>query len=387
MGTLPLPTRQGAPAVQDPVASSINPASDAALAGLPGGVPAATHVCTAWSRAPGPRKVQQGAAAEAPVLTVHSPAPALAHGLAVPRLHARPRPQRQRRAAPGLPAPGEERGGRTDSWAGRRRGDVWRGSIPEHRGARCAQPEMGGRWGAGDCSRGRGRAPPWASPPVQVASRRPPAALPRRARLPLAQDSPPPPRPVRPSGGGVFNSAAFCSPKWPSRNLRPPNLKPRKIDGFSFFTKGLPVVTAQRPRGKRSPRHRRQRGQVRCRRSRDGGNAWQCRGSTRHCETPHGPRSRRPRRVLRALYSHVIGGSGGRTPAAGPRAGSCGRAPSGVRALRDRRPGGGVPERPQLGRSPGRGGGRVSLSSMFLSALLIFPQRVRVAVLLSLLLF
>lgn len=220
-------------------------------------------------------------------------------------------------------------------------------------------------------------------PPVQVASRRPPAVLPRRARLPLAQDSPPPPRPVRPSGGGVFNSAAFCSPKWPSRNLRPPNLKPRKIDGFSFFTKGLPVVTAQRPRGKRSPRHRRQRGRVRCRRSRDSGNAWQCRGSTRHCETPHGPRSRRPRRVLRALYSHVIGGSGGRTPAARPCAGSCGR----VRALRDRRPGGGVPERPQLGRSPGRGGGRVSLSSMFFSALLIFPQRVRVAVLLSLLLF
>lgn len=289
MGTLPLPTRQGAPAVQDPVASSINPASDAALAGLPGGVPAATHVCTAWSRAPGPRKVQQGAAAEAPVLAVHSPAPALARGLAVPRLHARPRPQHQRRAAPGLPAPGEERGGRTDSWAGRRRGDVWRGSIPEHRGARCAQPEMGGRWGAGDCSRGRGRAPTWAGPPVQVASRRPPAALPRRARLPLAQDSPPPPRPVRPSGGGVFNSAAFCSPKWPSRNLRPPNLKPRKIDGFSFFTKGLPVVTAQRPRGKRSPRHRRQRGRVRCRRSRDSGNARQCRGSTRHCETPHGP--------------------------------------------------------------------------------------------------
>lgn len=95
--------------------------------------------------------------------------------------------------------------------------------------------------------------------------------------------------PVRPSGGGVFNSAAFCSPNWPSRNLRPPNLKPRKIDGFSFFTKGLPVVTAQRPRGKRSPRHRRQRGRVRCRRSRDSGNAWQCRGSTRHCETPHGP--------------------------------------------------------------------------------------------------
>lgn len=150
MGTLPLPTRQGAPAVQDPVASSINPASDAALAGLPGGVPAATHVCTAWSRAPGPRKVQQGAAAEAPVLAVHSPAPALARGLAVPRLHARPHPRRQPRAAPGLPAPGEERGGRTDSWAGRRRGDVWRGSIPEHRGARCAQPEMGGRWGAGE---------------------------------------------------------------------------------------------------------------------------------------------------------------------------------------------------------------------------------------------
>lgn len=98
MGTLPLPTRQGAPAVQDPVASSINPASDAALAGLPGGVPAATHVCTAWSRAPGPRKVQQGAAAEAPVLAVHSPAPALARGLAVPRLHVRPRPRRQRRA-------------------------------------------------------------------------------------------------------------------------------------------------------------------------------------------------------------------------------------------------------------------------------------------------
>lgn len=148
MGTLPLPTRQGAPAVQDPVASSINPASDAALAGLPGGVPVATHVCTAWSRAPGPRKVQQGAAAEAPVLAVHSPAPALARGLAVPRLHARPRPQHQRRAAPGLPAPGEERGGRTDSWAGGWRGDVWRGSIPEHRGARCAQPEMAGRWGA-----------------------------------------------------------------------------------------------------------------------------------------------------------------------------------------------------------------------------------------------
>lgn len=199
--------------------------------------------------------------------------------------------------------------------------------------------KWGGRWGAGDCSRGQGRAPPWAGPPVWVASRRPPAALPRRARLPLAQDSPPPPRPVRPSGGGVFNSAAFCSPKWPSRNLRPPNLKPRKIDGFSFFTKGLPVVTAQRPRGKRSPRHRRQRGRVGCRRSRDGGNAWQCRGSTRHCETPHGPRSRRPRRVLRALYSHVIGGSGGRTPAVGPRAGSCGRTPSRVRALRDGRRG------------------------------------------------
>lgn len=221
---------------------------------------------------------------------------------------------------------------------------------------------MGSR-GAGDCSGGRGRAPAWAGPPVRVASRRPPAALPRRARLPLAQDSPPPPRPVRPSGGGVFNSAAFCSPKWPSRNLRPPNLKPRKIDGFSFFTKGLPAVTAQRPRGKRSPRHRRQRGR--------GGAGAAGRGRRkrlavqRQHATPRNasrPRSRRPRRVLRALYSHVIGGSGGRTPAAGPRAGSCGRAPSRVRALRDGRPGGGSPS----GRSWGGLRGEAEAEAPFL---------------------
>lgn len=211
-----------------------------------------------------------------------------------------------------------------------------------------------------------------------------------RARLPLAQDSPPPPRPVRPSGGGVFNSAAFCSPTWPSRNLRPPNLKPRKIDGFSFFTKGLPVVTAQRPRGKRSPRHRRQRGRVRCRGSDAAGRATAETPGSAEAARDTAKRLTAPGADGRGAYlGHFIrtlsGVPGGRTPAAGPCAGSCGRTPSRVRALRDGRPGGGVPERPQLGRSPGRGGGRVSLSSMFFSALLIFPQRVRVAVLLLLL--
>lgn len=194
--------------------------------------------------------------------------------------------------------------------------------------------------------------------------------------------------PVRPSGGGVFNSAAFCSPKWPSRNLRPPNLKPRKIDGFSFFTKGLPVVTAQRPRGKRSPRHRRQRGRVRCRGSDAAGRATAETPGSAEAARDTAKRLTAPGADGRGAYlGHFIrtlsGVPGGRTPAAGPRAGSCGR----VRALRDGRPGGGVPERPQLGRSLGRGGGRVSLSSMFFSALLIFPQRVHVAVLLLLLLF
>lgn len=53
-----------------------------------------------------------------PVLTAHSLTPSLIHGLAAAHLRT-PRSQRQRRAASGLLAPGEKRGGRTDSRAGR----------------------------------------------------------------------------------------------------------------------------------------------------------------------------------------------------------------------------------------------------------------------------
>lgn len=50
MATLPLSTRQAASAAQDPISSSINPASDAAWQGCREGSTRRTHTCPA----PGP---------------------------------------------------------------------------------------------------------------------------------------------------------------------------------------------------------------------------------------------------------------------------------------------------------------------------------------------
>lgn len=189
--TLPLPTPQVASGVQDPVSSSVNPAGDAARAGLPGGVHA---------RVPGPH---QGPA--------ESSGRDAGAGRSLARSFARARPGRGahdvrlrgggRLASSG--ADGQTAGRAGSCTGGRLRGGVWRSFIPGHRGVRCLQPGMAGSWGDHDFRRrgARTRAvtiasftAAWRGPAARPAALRlPPWALPRRATLPTRPAQPPPP--------------------------------------------------------------------------------------------------------------------------------------------------------------------------------------------------